>query len=428
MALTALLAMVRKDLALFLADRRALVMAFAAPIAIASFFGSIFPGPGASREPSRIAVHLVDQDGSAIAVAIVAGVKGDKNLKVTVASAEAARAAVRRGASAVAVIVPSGFGDAAGRAMFSGRERPRLELLYDPSHAPEVAMVRGILTEHVMQAVTREVFSAASGRAYVDDALKNLDGTGLSPDDTRALRELLTSVQRFYDRPRAAAGPAPGFSAPYDVREEALTARSGAVYNGYAHSFAGMGVQFLFFAAIDLGIGVLLERQRGLWKRLRSAPISRFLLLAGKAASGTVITLATLLVSFAFAMLVFGVRIHGSVAGFLAVALACAVMAATFGLLIAALGNTPGTTRGLAILTVLVMVMLGGAWVPTFIFPAWLQTLTVVVPARWAVDGLDAMTWRGLGLGAALIPAGVLLGFAALFGALAVARFRWEES
>ena len=44
------------------------------------------------------------------------------------------------------------------------------------------------------------------------------------------------------------------------------------------------------------------------------------------------------------------------------------------------------------------------------------------------MDGLDAMTWRGLGLGAALAPAGVLLAFAALFGALAVARFRWEES
>ena len=52
----------------------------------------------------------------------------------------------------------------------------------------------------------------------------------------------------------------------------------------------------------------------------------------------------------------------------------------------------------------------------------------MVVPARWAMDGLDAMTWRGLGLGAALAPAGVLLAFAALFGALAVARFRWEES
>jgi ABC-2 type transport system permease protein len=65
--------------------------------------------------------------------------------------------------------------------------------------------------------------------------------------------------------------------------------------------------------------------------------------------------------------------------------------------------------------------------VPTFVFPAWLQRLTLVVPARWAVDGLDAMTWRGLGLEAAVTPALVLLGFAALFGSLAFVRFRWEE-
>ena len=72
-------------------------------------------------------------------------------------------------------------------------------------------------------------------------------------------------------------------------------------------------------------------------------------------------------------MIVFGVRIQGSVIGFLGVALACALMAATFGLLVAALGKTPAATRGVTTLAVLMMVMLGGAWVPTFIFPAWLQ-------------------------------------------------------
>lgn len=375
MALTALAAMVRKDLLLFFADRRALVMAFGAPIAIASFFGSIFPGPDASSEPARVPVHLVDLDGSAIAASVVAGVRVDRNLAVTVASVEDARAAVRRGRSSVAVVLPEGFGAAASLALVAGGETPQIELLYDPSRGAELALVRGLLIEHVMRAVSR-----------------------------------------------------PGFDVPYRARAEALVAGGRARYNGYAHSFAGMGVQFLLFAAIDLGVGVLLERQRGLWKRLRSAPISRLTLLGGKAASGTVITLLPLLVSFGFAMLVFGVRIEGSVAGFAAVAVACALMASTFGLLLAAVGRTPGTTRGVAILAVLLMVMLGGAWVPTFVFPAWLQSLTVVVPARWAVDGLDAMTWRGLGFGAALTPAAVLLGFAALFGTLAVARFRWEES
>src|SRR5439155_18970021 len=113
--------------------------------------------------------------------------------------------------------------------------------------------------------------------------------------------------------------------------------------------------------------------------------------------------------------------------GFVSVSFACALMAATFGLLIAALGKTPAATRGVTTLAVLMMVMLGGAWVPTFIFPAWLQQATVIVPARWAVDGLDAMTWRGVGLAGALTPIAVLLGFAFLFWAIAMSRFRWEE-
>jgi ABC-2 type transport system permease protein len=73
------------------------------------------------------------------------------------------------------------------------------------------------------------------------------------------------------------------------------------------------------------------------------------------------------------------------------------------------------------------MVMLGGAWVPTFVFPAWMQKLTLIVPARWAVDGLDAMTWRGLGLEAAWAPIAAMLGCSALFAWIAVKRFAWEE-
>jgi ABC-2 type transport system permease protein len=198
---------------------------------------------------------------------------------------------------------------------------------------------------------------------------------------------------------------------PYTVHEEAMTAGSNIAYNGYAHSFGGMAIQFLLFAMANLGVEMLLERQRGLWKRLRSAPVSRLTLLAGKAASGAIISLMILLVCFAFAMIVFGVRIQGSVVGFLAISVACAMMA-----------------RGITTLAVLMMVMLGGAWVPSFVFPAWLQQFTLVVPVRWAVDGLDAMTWRGIGLRGAVMPALILLGFAAAFSVVAASRFRWEEA
>ena len=428
------LAMIRKDLQVFVTDRRALIMGLVAPIAIASFFGSIFSGVSDAGR-AKIPVAIVDQDNSAISRALLSGATGDTNVAISTPTADEAREGVKKGKVTVAVVIPQGFGDAAGRAFFSRATKPELVMWYDPSHGPELGMVRGILTQYVMQAVTSELFTGEQGRKMVDDTLQTLDTgaiTGMSLEQQGMLRDLLSSARRFYTTEQTQAAPSGGqkpggFTMPYTVSEQAMTSGENVAYNGYAHSFAGMGIQFLLFASIDLGVGILLERQRGLWKRLRSAPISRRTLLLGKAASGTLLSLLTLVVSFGFAMVVFGVRIHGSLPGFALVAIATAVMASTFGLLIASLGKTPGGTRGIASLSVLLMVMLGGAWVPSFIFPAWLQTATLVVPARWAVDGLDAMTWRGLGFSSAVLPTAVMFGFALIFGTLAMARFRWEE-
>jgi ABC-2 type transport system permease protein len=424
-----LVAIVRKDLQLFFSDRRAVIMSFAVPIAIASFFGSIFSGPSRNSEPARVAIAVVDEDGSAISKDIVSGVRTDRNLRVSTPTADEARDAVRRGTTSLAVVVPQGFGEAAGKAFFGSAEKPSLSMMFDPSHAFEVAMVRGILTEHVMQSVSRQVFGGPEGRKYVEASLNQLAALNMPEDQKKSLRDMLTAVQTFYDRtPDASSSRPRAFTMPYTVAEQAITSGANVAYNGYAHSFAGMGIQFLLFAATSLGIEMLLERQRGLWKRLRSAPVSKLTLLGGKVASMTIVSLMTLWVAFGFAMIVFRVRIEGSMPGFVAVSIACALMAATFGLLVAALGKTPAATRGVTTLAVLMMVMLGGAWVPTFIFPAWLQQVTLVVPARWAVDGLDAMTWRGVAFGGAVAPTFVLLAFALVFGALAAVRFRWEEA
>jgi ABC-2 type transport system permease protein len=426
------LAMVRKDLRLFFTDRRAVLLTFAAPIAIASFIGSITQNAGRSAERTRISVAIVDEDGSTISKAIVAGVQKDENLTAVPTTAEEARERVRRGTTSVALIIPDGFGKSAGRSLFrpAGIEaKPQLDVLFDPSRTAEVGMVRGIFTEHAMQAVGQEMFSGATGRENIQQTLNDLDSSSI-PADTRArLRTMLASVLAYQEalpaRPQGGAGAI--FSLPYTVREEAVTARANIAYNAYAHSVAGMAIQFLLFAMANHGIEILLERQRGIWKRLRSAPVSRYLILAGKAASGALISLTSLLISFGFAMLVFGVRIEGSVVGFAAICVACSVMAATLGVLVATLGNSPATARGLTTFGILMMVMLGGAWVPMFLFPAWLQRVTLFIPIRWAVDGLDAMTWRGAGLSAAITPTLMLLGFAALFATIAVARFRWEE-
>ena len=94
-----LVAMIRKDLQLFFGDRRSVIVSFVVPIAIASFFGAVFAGGGQNRQPARIAIAILDQDGSAISKAVLAGAETDKNLKVATPTEEEARESVRKGKS-----------------------------------------------------------------------------------------------------------------------------------------------------------------------------------------------------------------------------------------------------------------------------------------------------------------------------------------
>jgi ABC-2 type transport system permease protein len=252
----------------------------------------------------------------------------------------------------------------------------------------------------------------------------------LPTDERKALTDLLGGVRELNEQQDRAGGSGEastgGLTIPYRTREEAITSGRDVQYNGYAHSFGGMGLQFILFMGLDVGISLLMLRQTGLWQRLRAAPLSRTMLLGSRTVSASLIAGFILLILFSFARVVFGVRILGSFAGFVGVCAALSLMTAAFGLMIAALGETVEATRGYSIMATLIMVMLGGAWVPTFIFPKWLQRLTIVVPTRWAMDGLDGMTWRGLGFSSALAPIGVMLLFTLLFGAVAIMRFRWN--
>jgi ABC-2 type transport system permease protein len=422
-------ALIRKDIRLFFVDRRALLMSFAVPIVIGSFFGYVMGGSGDRDNQSKIAVLTVDQDRSAISSEIVKRLSGEKALDVKPSTPVEAREAVRKGTATVAVIIPPNFGQDAGRAFFGPQVKPEIGVLFDPSHTAERAMVTGILSGDVMQAVSKEMFTGQTGRAIVKDSLADVEQSpGLPSEDKKPLEDLLRSVDRWNQQSDrvAGSGVSRGLSMPYTTHEEAVTARQNVQYNGYAHAFAGMVVQFVLFLGIDVGIGLLQQRQRGLWKRFRAAPLSRGVLLGSRAVSAAILAFLVVQVNFLFARLVFGVRVEGSMLGFLGVSAAFALMTAGFGMLVATVGKTPEATRGLSIFAVLIVVMLGGAWIPMFLFPQWLQKLTVVMPTRWAMDGLEAMTWRGLGLQAALAPIGVLLLFAALFGALAVTRFRWE--
>ena len=432
--MNAFIALLRKDLVLYFSNRRSVIMSIIAPILIAAFFGSLFGG--SDNKPANIPVAITDLDHSELSAKIVAALRADSALTLSEASEADALEQVKAGKLRASVTLPAGFGAKAGNALFGSADKPQIVLNYDPSQSMVLPLVRGLLTQHVIQAVSQAALTGAVPmmKDMREQVLKNPQLPAGQRDELVSMFDSIAKVQQ-----RAAPAPAPGaasapapaagpsFSVPFSTREVEASSQPETRYNSYSHSFAGMGVQFILLMGVDMAVGLLLMRRLGLWKRLRAAPLSRSKLLGSRIASTALIALIVFAVIYAVAMAAFGVRIDGSVIGFAAVLVAFALLTASFGLLIAALGKTPEATRGLAILATLLLVMLGGAWVPSFVFPAWLQKLSLFVPTRWAIDGLDAMTWRGLPLEAAVMPVLVLLGFSAMFTALAIARFQWEE-
>ena len=439
MNLSAIAALAKNDLRIHFADRRGVLINIGAAVFIAGFMGFLFGGSGTTKETGKIPVAIVVEDDSDVSRAIADALAGDKMIDARRVGADEARELVKKGTLQAGLILPKGFGDAAASAFFRGKDKPQIDLFYDPSQGMIQGIVEGLLAQHVMQKVSGAMFSGGPlGQKAVRDSLADLEKAADADTPNRqALKALLQSVDKLSRTQDAAnekagtaagsAGAGAGFSMPYSVKAEALTAGTGVRYNGYAHSFAGMSVQFILFSGIEAGVLLLLMRERGIWARLRAAPLTRTELLAARALATTVVSLFMLGAIYAVAFVAFGVRVEGSLAGFIGIALAFCLLNASFGLLLAAVGRTPAATRGLSIMVTLILVMVGGAWVPAFVFPPWLQQASLIAPTRWAVDGLDAMTWRGLGFDAAVGPIGVLLLSAVVCAALAVWRFRWQS-
>ena len=92
--------------------------------------------------------------------------------------------------------------------------------------------------------------------------------------------------QRVHQDANAQHGP----SIPYTVATEKMTTAQNVPYNGYAHSLAGMTTQFILLAGIDAGLLLLLARERGIWQRLRAAPLSKAEFLLARTIATALIT------------------------------------------------------------------------------------------------------------------------------------------
>jgi ABC-2 type transport system permease protein len=327
---TAIRSLIRNDMRLYFTDRRAVIVGVLVPILIAAFFGYIFSGSGQSKDQGKIPIAIVDEDQSNVSRAITADLATDPLLQVSALDRDAAREQVKSGKQNAAAVFPQGFGEQTTKSLFSGANKPQVELLVDPSQSTGARLIEGLLAQYSMQEISREAFSGAYGRKAID---RHQIDSGAEPGSTTSTRASSSEQRNF------------SLSIPYTVASTLVTARDNPPYNSYAHSFAGMAVQFILFAGIDAGVVLLLTRQRGIWLRLRSAPLSSGEFMLARALATTLVGLFQIAVIYLAASLVFKVRIEGSWPGFIAVGISFCLLNATFGLTLATLGHDNPRSR-----------------------------------------------------------------------------------
>jgi ABC-2 type transport system permease protein len=137
-----------------------------------------------------------------------------------------------------------------------------------------------------------------------------------------------------------------------------------------------------------------------------------------------------LVAAFQFAVLfggggaLYGLHVKGSVLALLLVEAAFALCMVSLGLVVVAYCRTLLQVNALSNLGALVFAGIAGALTPSFLLPAWVRAVAPATPGYWAMRGFRTVIVDGGGGGEVLLPAGVLVVFAVVLGALAAARFR----
>lgn len=380
--LSLILTLAGKDWRLFWADRRAALLCFLVPIVLASAFGMIFDRPHQGTGVKLPVLIVTEGDGPFLRQ-LEADLLASPRMEARLATADEARALITDRRPGVAIVLTQELEKLADWQPMGAQDRPRLGIWHHPLCQTDAQWAEGVATEVVMRSLAK--------------------------------RRLGAMVQDHQ------------LEAPFQADHATVSNSPEAQFNSYSHSFSGMTLQYLLFWGMESGLLFLRERSRGVWLRMRAAPVPLTAMVVGKALATAAIAMLQVGTTFGFGYLVFGVHITGSLWGFLFLSLVVCLLAGATGLMVAAIGGTEARARSVCILVILGVSMLGGLWLPTFLLPGWARDLAMALPTTWAMRGLDLVTWQAGEFSSVLPSIAVVGGFALVFLMLAAARLAAQE-
>jgi len=399
-----------KDLRLFARDRTALFFNLLFPFLFVALFGTILSGFGSEDERMQLRIATREEQGSlshllarAIETDDVTELEPGEPIIVWERDYDEALQAVMDGTSEGFLAFPEGFTEGISRGYGT-----TIEVVTDPDatylRAALTSMAEAISYQLGLQQVASGSIAGLMMESWLEPPI----------DATRIAAELpdYLSVQGGASMRTSLI--------EYEVEEVGrVEAEEPADY-----VVPGYLVMFVFMAAASSSEMIVRERRNHTLERLLAASVRREAIVAGTFLGMATKGLVQIVVFWTAGILIFNMQLGRAPAAVIFLSVLMAIMSAAFAIMLATLVRTERSAASIATVTSLVLAALGGCWWPLFITPRWMQFIAKATPHGWATTGFNKLILFSADASAVLPEMLAVLGFAVIFGAIAIVRFR----
>ncbi len=187
-----------------------------------------------------------------------------------------------------------------------------------------------------------------------------------------------------------------------------------------------LGMNVMGTGMWGIGFSIAQTRMRKLLKRLVATPMSRLHYLTSHLLNRLLFLTLETAILIAFAWIVFGVRVHGSLASLAVLTLLGAVSFGGMALLISSRARTIEAVSGLMNVVMVPMWVLSGVFFASTNFPDAMQPFIQALPLTALNNALRAIINEGMPLASQWREAAILVGWGGGAFALALKLFRWQ--
>lgn len=171
--------------------------------------------------------------------------------------------------------------------------------------------------------------------------------------------------------------------------------------NSTQHNVPAWTIFAMFFMVVSLGNNIVKERLNGSFIRLKTMPTSFALVLGAKMLLYLAAAVAQVVLVFSLAKLTFPIlglpelTLPSNSLGFAFMVLLSGMAAVSYAMLVGTIVRTQEQSHGFGSMSIVILAAIGGIWVPSFVMPEYMQTISLISPLNWCLEGFYILFLKG---------------------------------